>query len=157
MSLYKGLIGKSAWAQFNKAIRKVASDFFKKEIIHLIYVEPVDPNNEEVSGYFTQRKIEVLQNYNYMRTWPITTPRVIGDSDSQSVQIFINKEYLAENNYLTPNQNYDYNPGKDYFLIDGIVYKPYGDTSASQALEGDIFYLLILRREETTTSNFDIR
>lgn len=150
-------MGDKNWLEFKKAINSVAGDFNKKEITHLIYNEPVDQNNEEVTGFFVERKIEVLQNHNYMRTWPITKARVEGDVDNQSVQIFINKEYLRNKGWLTQDLNYSYNPGKDFFVIDGLVYQANGDTSASQTNSSDLHYLIILRREEINTHDFDIR
>src|SRR5699024_7697627 len=89
--------------------------------------------------------------YNYMRTWPITLHTETGELDKQSVQVFVNKQYLAANGHINTAGAFDYNPAMDRFIIDGLVYKAVGDTAVAQAGSSDILISFILKREETPT------
>ena len=92
-----------------------------------------------------------------MRTWPIDQPSIAGEVDRQSIQLFFNKEILNDLGYLSVYGNLAYNPDYDRFRLDGILYRPSGDTAAAQNMLSDIFFLLILQREETETTQYTIR
>lgn len=151
-------VGKKNWKLYSTILRN-AKDTFSKKVIQFIHYPRVverfreDPTNATP----TIVSVEVLLNYNYMRTWPITQTSASGEIDKQSVQIFFNKVYLREQGLLTLNNNLDYDPSMDRFMIDGIIYKAVGDTPASQAPDDDIHYLVIVKREENATTQYNIR
>lgn len=154
-----GYIGKKQWQRFIGAINKVSNDFNSKEITWLRFTPTITEFNEDqdAGGTYTPVKLLVLQNHNYMRTWPINRITTNGEVDKQSIQLYINKKYLKDNGYLTPSNNLDYQPDYDRFILDGITYKPIGDGSASQADGIDMHFLLVLKREEFTTSDNTLR
>lgn len=151
-------VGKKNWKLYSAVLRG-AKDTFSKKVIQFVKYPRVlerfreDPTNPAPNIV----NVEVLINYNYMRTWPITQTSTSGEIDKQSLQIFFNKVYLKEQGLLTINNNLDYDPSMDRFIIDGITYKPVGDTAASQAPSDDIHYLVIAKREENTTTDYTIR
>lgn len=151
-------IGTKNWALFSKVLRDAKNTFSKKTIEFIRYPRELNRYREDpVQATPVITLVEVLLNYNYMRTWPITQSSLSGEIDRQSIQIFFNKVYLKELGLLTVNNNLDYDPSMDRFIIDGIKYKAVGDTAASQAPNDDIHYLVIVKREENITTDYNIR
>lgn len=151
------LIGGPIWNLFNKVLRDAKDTFSQKTIILKRAIQSLERVKEDGVIVYEDIPVDVLINYNYMRTWPITMTTETGELDRQSIQIFFNKIYLMEQGLLTPNNNLDYHPDLDRFLIDGIIYKPFGDTAASQTKGGDIHFTVICKREENNTTDFQLR
>lgn len=59
----------------------------------------------------------------------------------------ISKQYLADRGYLDSNGYFDFNWAEDRFIINGIPYRPTGDTNVSQAKDEAIVFLIILKRD----------
>ena len=59
----------------------------------------------------------------------------------------ISRQYLAEKGYLDSNGYFDFNWAEDRFIINGIPYRPTGDTNVSQAKDEAIVFLIILKRD----------
>lgn len=147
------LISDAEFAEF-KSLMKDAHDTFNTKVITW-YRKTTKTNRfgEDVLGHYTLVPLNVLLNYNYMRTWPITLTTETGELDKQTVQVMINKQYLTELGYIRSEGRFDYNPDVDRFDIDGLVYKAFGDTPVSQTGGDDILITIILKREETQTGD----
>lgn len=155
------------WLKFQSVLDGANGSLNQKQLIWYRYLSPLDINLEDFGEInkaqldnptqYSKVYLKALLNYNYMRTWPVDQNTQEGKLDRQSLQVFLNKTYLKSLNYLTGHTNFDYNPDFDRFVIDGLLYRPVGDTSASQAGAIDIFYLLILQREESETTEYTIR
>lgn len=154
-----GFIPNSKWDEYRGILNTSFSDFGEKVITLFKANQPIDPIHEDKLPELITPGIELkaLLNYNYMRTWPITVARESGELDRQSIQVYINKEYLKSINLLTPHGNLDYRPDLDRFFIDGLFYKASGDTAVSQAKDKDIFFTVIIRREEHNSHQFVTR
>lgn len=141
---------------FNKSVADKSLFYYRHKKYPKRFNEDIstNPGTEE---YNPPIELKVLNNYNYMRTWPVTIITTAGESDPQSVQVFLNKDYLKGLGLLSPSGNFNYNPDLDRFVMDGIVYKGYGDTAASQHDGSDINYLITLRREDIPTSSLIVR
>jgi len=141
------------WAKYKAAIGNAMGDFANKPIIWRRKILGVDRWGEDTANSTTQDVTIVgLFTYNIMRSWPITFTSESGELDRQSAQLYLDIPYLKANGYWTATGNFDYNPDYDRFIIDGLVYKSFGDTPASQAREEDLLFTLIIKREETPTS-----
>lgn len=100
---------------------------------------------EDTPETYEDRELKVLENYNYMRTWPITQHTESGSLDKQSIQLFISKFHLEDAGWLNSQGNMDYDPGYDRFIIDGVPYIAAGDTLSSQFFEDDLLFLINVR------------
>lgn len=148
------LITDADWADFKNAMDDAHNTFNQKTIKWFKYREGNNIYGEEIGPSEAPVELKVLVNANYMRTWPSTIVSETGETDEESTQLFINKEYLRLKGYLTPANYFDYDPANDRFEIDGLMYKPFGDTGASQFGSNnsdDVHILIILKRITTPT------
>lgn len=147
---------------FKTILKGFTKEMGNKPIVFKKFNDFPSPFNEDISNLnnpsnYTTYTITGILNYNYMRTWPISNITGGGERDNQSVQLFLNKQILGDLGLLSINNNFNYNPDYDRFIIDGIPYKAMGDTSASQIAEDDINFLVILERMENNTGEFTRR
>jgi hypothetical protein len=154
-----GFIPNSKWNEFKSILDTSFSDFGEKVITLFKASQAIDTTHEDKLPQLISpgTELNALLNYNYMRTWPITVAKESGELDRQSLQAYFNKNYLKSKNLLTPDGNLDYRPDLDRFFIDGQFYKASGDTAVSQAKDKDIFFTVILKREEHNSHEFVIR
>lgn len=151
-------IPQNIWDNFKAIIKQFSSEVNKKQLTWMRYTERLDLRNEDFDPKsYTTIVLPALINYNYMRTWPITFKSDTGALDRQSCQIYLNKEQLRDSGYLNSDNNLDYEPGKDIFILDGLEHKAFGDTSVSQIQSDDLFFTFILKREEQSTTRFKTR
>lgn len=151
--MFQELIGKEAWEDFRSVMSDAHSTFNQKEVVWIQFKSILNKYGEDIEGNaYTYLTLEVLCNYNYMRTWPITFNTDTGANDRQSIQLFINKDYLRTKGLLDPFGRFKYNKDTDQVILDGQTYTVDGDTPASQAHDDDIFFTVILKVEETSTA-----
>jgi len=96
--------------------------------------------------------IKGLIQYNIFRNWPINKTTKTGQIDEESCQLLLNYQYLVDNGWVNANGQFDFDPGLDKFVIEGLIYKPMGDAKAAQAKDKPLLVFIILQREETSTS-----
>lgn len=130
------------------------SGFFTKPILWKRCVSYIDRYQEDDAQTFEDTTLHTLANYNYMRSWPITVPTESGAIDRQSIQLLFLRKEIADLNLLTPEGYIKMDTERDRFVMDGLVYKPVGDTFVSQAGSTDIMISVIVKREETPTGTF---
>lgn len=100
--------------------------------------------------------IEALCYYNAFRNWPINKATVSGELDDENLVILIPKSAVKP--YLNSEGYFQFNWSEDRFIINGIPYKPDGDTEVAQAKDEPIVFQIILRRDRDTVlevSDFD--
>jgi hypothetical protein len=143
------------WADYAQIINQfMMQDSALKPIVWKRFVYGVDRYMEDNAGANYQNiTINVLLNYNYFRTWPITFTTESGELDRQSVQVIINKQYLRNLGYISADNNFVFNPDKDTIFIDGKPHRVMGDTMASQASDKDLLVTFIAKREELKTAD----
>lgn len=147
------LVGATDWAAFESLISTDAHDtFFQQSIVWKRQRTRLDVYGEDnEAGLYDSITLKCLLNYNYMRTWPITKVTESGETDEQSIQIFFSKKYLRDLGYLNGDDYFIYNSGTDKFIIDGLLMKPMGDSSVSQAEGGALLISVIVVRQPTIT------
>lgn len=141
---YKSLIGNDAFDTFGQATiiwRRAKSpgiDRFKED--------GATSNTEDIP-------LKCLVNYNYMRSWPITSFATgeSGELNEQSIQVLFSKNYLQSLGYVNADGLFSYLPDFDRFLLDGLIRKPVGDSSVSQAKDGSMIFEVIMVEQSTKT------
>lgn len=141
------------WEDYNTIINEALGDFSSKTMQWLRKISQLDRYMEDTGdrGNMLQPPVDipVLCNYNWIRSWPINRISDSGELALQTIQIIIQQKWLKEHDYLTPQGFFNYS-ADDRFIIDGLLYKSFGDTLVSQS-NTDLIFSLILRREETLT------
>ena len=92
--------------------------------------------------------IEALCYYNAFRNWPINKATVSGELDDENLVILIPKTAIQQ--YLNRHGYLNFNWSEDRFIINGIPYKPDGDTEVAQAKDEPIVFQIILKRDRDT-------
>lgn len=145
-------------AQWNQYI-EIVQDFIENDaglapITWRKHINQPGQYGEDSNNNFNDITLNVLIQYNKFRTWPVNKDSESGELDEQSVSIFVSARKLKELGYLKPSSPtdpkfyWDFNPGEDRFIINGITYKASGDTQVSQAYDTAILFLVVLKREE---------
>ena len=67
--------------------------------------------------------------------------------------IYISKSQIEAKGYLTEDGYWQFNWSEDRFIINGICYKPSGDTQVAQAKDEALVFLVILRRDRDSMLN----
>lgn len=152
-------VGAAAWNHFKKLIGVDAHDTFNKETLTWKKYTSFSVNqdyNEEKSGQYEIRQLEVLLGFNFFRSWPITKHQVSGALDNQNMIALISKEWLSAKGWLNSKGYLEMDTENDRFIHAGIQYKIEGDSAMSQAFDTPIQMHLVLRREENVEgTNFN--
>ena len=97
---------------------------------------------------------QALCYYNAFRNWPINKATVTGELDDENLSILVTKSYIEQLGHLTPEGYWDFNWSEDRFVINGITYKPSGDTQVAQAKDEALVFMVILKRDRDTKIQF---
>lgn len=147
------LIGAADWADYQSLIGVDALDTFAQAtIVWRRQITNVDRWKEDnVEGQTQDITLRCLVNYNYMRSWPITNMTESGEIEQQSIQVLFFKDYLNGLGYVNNNGLFIYKPDYDRFVLDGLIRKPVGDSSVSQAKYGALLFEVIMVEQRTLT------
>jgi hypothetical protein len=111
-------------------------------------------HGEDYIPKYFKRPIEALCYYNAFRNWPINKATIAGELDDENLSIMISKQYIESHGYLNDNGYFDFNWVEDRFIINGIPYRPTGDTQVSQAKDEALVFLIILKRDKDSVISF---
>lgn len=144
-------ISDSMWQKYAGILREFHNDAMQEDIVwRRTYVTRTVLGNETRSDEVI---IKGLVQYNYFRNWPINDMDVTGEIDKESVLLYLNQDYLAEEGHLNANDQFKFDAGYDRFFIEGIEYKSSGESKAAQAKDRTLFVFIILQREELVNTN----
>lgn len=142
------LVSDKAWSKYKKIVQDfLDQDAGRQPIIWAKHINQLLGYGEDSSPQYTFNVIEALCYYNAFRNWPINKSSVSGEQDEENLSIMISRQYLEEKGYLDANGYFDFNWAEDRFIINGIAYRPTGDTNVSQAKDEAIVFLIILKRD----------
>jgi hypothetical protein len=150
------LVGAANWAKYKDLIREATDTFAQKQVTWRRYSYGFDPNGEDLgdNGAFEEIDMRGLLAHNYYLKWPINLTTTSGELERMNTYLMFDKRYLQDNGWLSLQDNFNYGDKvRDRFIIDGIIYKAYGDTNLSQAKDEDLHFALILQRQETLTGD----
>jgi len=145
------LINGVEWAAFKQSQANIWDTFGLRTMTWVRRTKNVGRFNE---GDFTSttETLRFIAHHNILRTWPIDYNTESGELDRQTVQVYIFKQYLADLGFIDGNGKFIYNRDIDRFIIDGETYEPEGDTPAAQAGIEDLWFTMVLKRDNKPTS-----
>ena len=147
----------SKWEKYKSIIGEfMDEDAARKSITWLKHVDNPLAYGEDVGSTFIQLELMALVADNSYRTWPVNQTTVSGEVDNQSMAVWVSKRYLETNDLLTPEGYFDFDMSKDRIIIDGVLYKPAGDTQASQANDETLLFMIVLKRDKDDVNKLNI-
>lgn len=145
------------WDRYKHIVQKFLEDDSGRQSIGWCkHLDQMLPMGEDCYPQYHLIVIESLCYYNAFRNWPINKSTVSGELDDENLVILIPKSAVKQ--YLNRDGYFQFNWSEDRFIINGIPYKPDGDTEVAQAKDEPIVFQIILRRDRDTVinvSNFD--
>lgn len=149
------MVKNHSWNRYKKIITDFLDwDAGRQTIIWAKHVNQYLNHAEDDSPRYYNIPIEALCYYNTFRNWPINKATVSGELDDENFSILISKNYIEQIGYLNQEGYWNFNWSEDRFVINGIVYKPSGDTQVSQAKDEALVFLVILKRDRDTKIKF---
>lgn len=118
-----------------------------QEVIWAKAVEQILDHGEDSIPKYFKKPIKALCYYNAFRNWPINRNTLAGEIDDENLSIMITAKYLREHGYLDDNGYWNFDWTLDRFEINGIVYRPTGDTQVAQAKDEGLIFQVILKRD----------
>ena len=109
---------------------------------------------EDYTPQYYNIQIEALCAYNAFRNWPINKATIAGALDDENLSIYVSRNYIESIGYLTDEGYWDFNWEQDRFIINGITYKPSGDTQVAQAKDVGLCFMVILKRDKDSVITF---
>lgn len=138
-----------SWERYKSIIRNFLDvDAGRQTITWAKRIMQPMTHGEDFSPMYQNIQIEALCYYNSFRNWPINKETVTGELDDENLSIMITDQFLKSINHLTPEGYWDFNWSEDRFIINGMIYKPSGDTQVAQAKDQALVFLIILKRDK---------
>ena len=129
-------------------------DAGRQTIVWAKSVNQLLTHGEDYIPKYYRIDIEALCYYNAFRNWPINRPTIAGELDAENLSILVTTDYIRELGFLNKEGYWDFNWSMDRFVINGIVYKPTGDTQVAQAKDKALVFMIILKRDHDTKLEF---
>lgn len=137
------------WDRYKHVVQKFLEDDSGRQTIGWCrHIDQMLMMGEDKSPKYTLVLIEALCYYNAFRNWPINKATVSGELDDENLVILIPKSSIKK--YLNDEGYFQFNWSEDRFIINGIPYKPDGDTQVAQAKDEAIVFQIILKRDRDT-------
>lgn len=147
------MITQADWGVFKAQQRQHFDAIAGTTVIWRKLVSNIDRYGEGTGKQFEDIPLQAIVAYNYFRSWPINTISPAGVGDMENFYILFNMDLLSELGYLSPNNNFDFDPVHDVFILNGITYYPQGDTPVGQIFSEAGLYMVILSREPINTGD----
>lgn len=147
-------VGLKNWARYRGIINRFHNDAFQNDLTWYKYIYSMNRFGEDTkeNSKYDERVVKCLVMYDTVRNWPNNYETTTGDIDKESVVVYINIRYLQKMGWVR-NEGagtlMDLDQVKDYFVLDGVTYRPSGDKPVAQASTHPLLYRLVLKREET--------
>lgn len=143
------------WDKYKNIITSfLDQDAGRQRMIWAKHVNQLLSHAEDSVPQFYKIEIEALCYYNAFRNWPINDVTTSGGLDQENLSIMVSKKYIEELGYLNENGYWDFNWVEDRFIINGLVYKPSGDTQVAQAKDEALVFLVILKRDKEVNMEY---
>ena len=136
------------WDAHAAAINEFAEDAFQQLITWRTNITNLSEHGEDDVNRTRDITLKGLVLYNYFRSWPTNKPDVAGEIDNESVLIYFNSKYLADEGYINSDGQFDFQPVTDRFWVNGLQYKASGESQAAQSNDQPLLHFVIMKREE---------
>jgi len=142
------------WQDYEDIINEFHEDANQQTVTWRRHSNVLDRYGEDKDGgpVYVDVPILALVQDNFFRSWPISDATVTGKIDKESIMLYLNTKYLQDNAWANADGQLIFDPGKDQFIIKGLLYKCFGELTSAQAKDTTLFNLIILKREEVATS-----
>lgn len=142
-----------SWERYKSIIRQfIDVDAGRQTITWAKRIMQPMTHGEDYNPVYQNIQIEALCYYNSFRNWPINKETVTGELDDENLSIMVTDSFLQSIGHLNSEGYWDFNWSEDRFIINGIIYKPSGDTQVAQAKDRALVFLLILKRDKDVLS-----
>jgi hypothetical protein len=141
----------SDWKRYEQVLKTFFSEVGNHPIVWHKAVKTISRFREGDNMGFEDIPMRALVGYNAFRLWPTDRLDESGISDKNYCNIYLNRGYLADQGWLTPDGNFRFDPGLDRFTITGIKWKPAGDTPLAQSESLPQFFMIILVKDHYPT------
>ena len=139
------------WDDYINIINEWQEDAFQQDITWLKTATVISKNGEDNNYRFKEINLKCLIQYNQFRAWPITQTTDSGETDKESILVYFNIKYLKDLGYTNNHDQFKFKPDYDRFLINGLIYKAFGESQVAQAGAKPLLVFIILKREEIET------
>lgn len=138
-------VSDAEWAEYKDIINDFnLNDSNQQPIVWRKLTQELSRYGEDDNVAYTDTTLLGLVQYNYFRSWPTNKVDKSGEIDKESTLVFFNIEYLRGLGYVNADGQFQFDAGKDRFLIDGVRYKPSGNSKAAQASNEALLTFIIL-------------
>ena len=149
------MVKNHSWNRYKKIITDFLDwDAGRQTITWAKHVNQYLNHAEDDSPRYYNIPIELYAITMLLGIWPMNKATVSGELDDENLSILISKNYIEQIGYLNQEGYWNFNWSEDRFVINGIVYKPSGDTQVSQAKDEALVFLVILKRDRDTKIKF---
>ena len=144
-------VSNKAWARYKKIVRSFMDiDAGRQVVTWMRHIDQIGAFGEDVGDQYLPVQLEALCYYNVFRNWPINKPTISGELDDENLTIYITKRQIETLGYINSEGYWQLNWSEDRFVINGITYKPSGDTQVAQAKDEALCFIVILKRDRDT-------
>lgn len=141
-------LSNKSWDRYKNIINDFMDhDAARQIVIWAKCVEQLLTHGEDSVQKYFRKPIEALCYYNAFRNWPLNRATTTGELDEENLSIMISGKYLREHGFMNENNYWDFNWAMDRFEINGIVYRPTGDTQVAQAKDEALVFMIVLKRD----------
>jgi len=147
------MISSDEWTQFRTELKNFSAEVGIQSVTWFHVSNNLSRYGEDGETEYTTRSLPCLVGYNDFRVWPVTSDTPEGDVDKQYCYLMINLDLLEsiQPTWLTTEKSLDFDPSRDLFQVNGMMFEPAGDTPAAQDMSSPIYYLVSLKRSTNTT------
>ena len=151
MNLTSKFLSNKAWDKYKKIIKDfMDNDAGRQVVTWMRHIDQIGAFGEDVGDQYLPVQLEALCYYNVFRNWPINKPTISGELDEENLTIYVTKRQIETLGYINSEGYWQLNWSEDRFVINGITYKPSGDTQVAQAKDEALCFIVILKRDRDT-------
>lgn len=151
MNLTSKFLSNKAWNKYKKIIKDfIDKDAGRQVVTWMRHIDQIGAFGEDVGDQYLPVQLEALCYYNVFRNWPINKPTISGELDEENLTIYVTKRQIETLGYINSEGYWQLNWSEDRFVINGITYKPSGDTQVAQAKDEALCFIVILKRDRDT-------
>ena len=151
MCISSKYLSNKAWERYKNIIKNfMDKDAGRQVITWKRHIDQIGAFGEDDGNQYMDVQLEALCYYNVFRNWPINKPTTSGELDDENLTIYVTKRQIESLGYINSDGYWQFNWSEDRFVINGIVYKPSGDTQVAQAKDEALCFIVILKRDRDT-------
>lgn len=142
------------WIDYELAVNSFMKEDAANQVITWFKcVRGLSEKGSDEKPLYKELELQGLIQYNEFRSWPINADTTTGEVDKESILVFLNNDYLRDNNYLSTKGQFKFKPSLDKFEVNGLRYKSKGDSQTAQSHNGTLMHFMVLLRDYEESEN----